>query len=727
MSDHCCGSNKSEEAIPSNKVTSEAVSEFKVVGMDCADEVSAIRHALQLREVARVDANLMKGTVTVYHAQSLGAESIKLLIEKAGVKVVKEAGESFFRGHLWRIIEILISGVALTLGLLFDWLALGSDRIAISFFCTSIIAAGLIIFPKAWRSIRSVKFDMNVLMTIAAIGAIVLGEFSEAASVVFLFSMAELLEALSVDRARKAIRDVLNVTPKEATLIENGNDSRLVPVDSLKFGDVILVRPGEYVPVDGTVIEGESSLNQASLTGESVFVSKTKGDTVWGGTVNETGVLRVSVEKAYKDTKIAKVIALVEEAQSVRAPTQRFVDRFASIYTPTVLALALLVACVPPIFLDGIWTEWVYKALVLLVIGCPCALVIATPISVVSGLTSLARRGVLVKGGAHLESLGKITALALDKTGTITAGKPHVSEMRNFSNHSDDEILKLAASLESLSTHPLALAVLEHAQKKSIKFSHPSDFKMIPGKGAEGLIEGQWYFVGSHLMAHEIGICTPEVESYLAEIEGKAMSIIILGVRPGHDRVGEVLAIMAVGDELRAGVREAVKKLHDVGIKTVVMLSGDNQKTVDAVSKQVGIDYARGALLPEQKVSEIKSLVERYRYVGMVGDGVNDAPALAHATIGIAMGAAGSDTAIETADVALMKDDLSELPKAIAHGRRVLGVIQFNIVFSLAIKALFFVFTFLGVTNLWMAVGADMGASLLVSANALRLLRVKDN
>lgn len=725
MAQHCCGGGNDEKVLnDSMTVSSEMVTTFKVSGMDCNDEVIAIKNAFSMASVAKVDSNIMNETITIYHDKSLVYSDMKSIIEKTGLKVKSDLSSSFFKSHLQRILKLSLSGLALLIGLLFEWSNSPYLLVIKVLFFVSIISAGFIIFPKAWRSIKSFKFDMNVLMTVAVLGAIAINEFSEAASVVFLFSLAEFLESMSISRARKAIKDVLKVAPENAVLIDKDNTTHVVKAQSLKVNDLILVKPGEYIPVDGLIEEGNSSVNQASLTGESIAVSKKNGDTVWAGTINESGVLKIKVEKNFSDTKIAKVIALVEDAQNQKAPSERFVDKFASFYTPAVMMLAILVTILPPLLWSGNWEVWIYKALVLLVIGCPCALVIATPVSVVSGLTSLARRGVLVKGGVHLESLGRLKALALDKTGTVTNGTPEVAEIKIFTDYSEAQVLLISASLESMSTHPLAKAILQYSSEKKISHPHPDQFRVVAGKGAEGFIDGHHYFVGNHVMAHEFGICTPEVEQYLDAVENKAMSVVVLGHKPHEDCKGEILAVFAVGDQIRPTMKEAIHAFHRAGIKNITMLSGDNQKTVDSVAKAVGINSAKGSLLPDQKVEEIKNLISEYRYVGMIGDGVNDAPALAHATIGIAMGVAGSDTAIETADVALMKDDIMELSKAVVHGKRILRVIQFNIFLAILVKAVFFVLAFMGLANLWLAVASDMGVSLLVTFNALRLLKM---
>ncbi|MBX9768516.1 MAG: cation-translocating P-type ATPase, partial [Bdellovibrionales bacterium] len=573
---------------------------------------------------------------------------------------------------------------------------------------------------------RNRSLDMNVLMTMAATGAFVIQEYSEAAAVVFLFSLAEMLEAFSVARARKAINEVLSITPQVASLIDESGNVSAVPVQEILVGQKILIRAGDRVPLDGVVVEGSSYVNQAPLTGESQPVSKSVGDTVLAGTINESGSLTVTISHAFKDTKIANVIRLVEEAQSKKAPSQLFVDKFAKVYTPIVTLVAILVFLIPPLLFSGSWDLWFYRSLVFLVIACPCALVIATPVSVVSALTALAKSGVLVKGGVHLEALGKLRAIAVDKTGTITEGRPKVVSEKTLLSSKAAEFLEVAYSLEKQSTHPLAKAVVEYCESKQIKVAPVSNYKVIPGKGVEGTMGVHHYFAGNHKFAHELNVCTPEVEKYLQTLEDQAQSVMVVGHKPHPDCAGEILGIMGLADKPRDGVSAAIADLHRAGIKEVVILSGDNQRTVDSIAKIVGIDKGRGDLLPEDKVAEIKSMTAKYLHIGMVGDGINDAPALALASVGIAMGAAGTDAAIETADIALMTDDLGQLARAIRHGRKTLGIIRFNIAFALAIKAVFIVLGVFGLSNLWLAVAADMGASLIVIANSLRLLSLSN-
>jgi len=443
---------------------------------------------------------------------------------------------------------------------------------------------------------------------------------------------------------------------------------------------------------------------------------------VFAGTINGEGSLTVRVTKAASDSTLARIIKLVEEAEEQKAPTQRFVDKFATIYTPAVFGVALLVALLPPLLMGGAWSEWTYRALVLLVIACPCALVIATPVSIVSGLTALARRGVLIKGGAHLEAVGKLRALAVDKTGTITQGRPQVTGVIPLGDMSEEEVLRRAAAIDAHSEHPLAKAVVAAAQNKAITWSEATQYQSVTGRGATAVIDGHPHFIGNHKMAHELGICSPEIEARLTEIENQGQSLAILGHTPHEGCEGKILGILAIGDTMRPEAANALTLLHDAGIEKVVMLSGDNQRTVDAIARQAGIDEAYGDLMPEQKIEHIKRLMAEHHYVGMIGDGVNDAPALALASVGIAMGAIGSDTAIETADMALMKDDLTRVAEAIALGRRTLRIIQFNVAFALIVKAVFLILAFTGHTSLWLAILADTGATLLVIMNALRLL-----
>ena len=726
IQDQCgCGpaATASHTIPPSDSLHSGESSVFRVLGMDCGDEIAAIQKALAHPKVFGVNASLLASTVTVVHDPSLRVEELRKMIECAGVRVAaadRQAGPTVDRR---RVALVAASGIFAAVGFVLEAF-FQLPGVAIFVDALAVLSGGMLVFPKALRAARQFQLDMNVLMSVAVAGAFGIGDHSEAATVVFLFSLSELLESFSVARARKAIREVMDLAPKMATQILPGGALSSISVQSVQVGDLLLVKAGESIPSDGVVEEGASLVNQAPLTGESVPVAKEPGATVFSGTVNETGVLKVRVSAAFENSKVSRVVRMIEDAQKQKAPSERFVDTFARYYTPAVFLAALLTFLVPPLALGGAWNDWLYRSLVLLVVACPCALVLSTPVSIVSGLTAMARRGVLVKGGAFLEALGQVKAIALDKTGTITEGKPRVLAVEPINGYGEQEILRAAASIEQLSSHPLAEAVVRYAKERGVTLMSATQFKNQVGRGAEATIEGHEYFLGNHRFAHELGVCTPPLEARLAEMENQAFSVIVVGHRPHAGCKGEVLGVLALGDPIREEAAAAVQSLREAGIGRLIMLRGDNQKTASAIAAKVGLDEAKGDLLPEDKVREIRNLVGQYKKVAMIGDGINDAPALAQATVGIAMGAAGTDTALETADVALMRDDLGQVAVTIRQGRRALSVIRFNIGLALAVKAVFLVLAFSGYSNLWLAVAADTGTSLLVIANALRLLRV---
>jgi len=699
-----------------------------ITGMDCADEVAILEKTLRpVAGVREVRANLMASKITVAHDERVSAQQLIDAIIPTGMGAHlpmkgAQASDTAATGQRWRTWTVGMSGALTGLGLILQWTNAGPLWLHIVLFGGAIIAGGWFIFPKALAALRRFSPDMNLLMAVAVTGAAVIGEWSEGAAVTFLFGLSELLEAFSVQRARRAIESLLELSP-ETALLKKGEAIEEVPVEKVNVGDTLVVKSGARVPLDGEVTSGESAINQAPITGESMPVEKKPGDTVFAGTINGEGSLEVRVTKGHADTTLARIIHLVEEAQGQKAPSQRFVDVFAKYYTPAVMVLAILVFLFPPLLFGAAWSVWAYRALVLLVIACPCALVISTPVSIVSGLTAMARRGVLIKGGVYLEEIGKLRALAVDKTGTITEGKPRVLSVRIFGNATEEEVVRIAAGIDTHSDHPLAQAVVAYAGQKKVLFERSVDYKSHSGRGAEASMAGHRYFVGNHRFAHELKVCTPEIEAALAHIEGQGRSVVVVGHKPHAACAGEVLGILGVGDAIRGNAAEALRALHAAGVQKVVMLSGDNQRTADAIALQAGIDEAHGDLLPDQKIDWIRKLLATHQHVGMIGDGVNDAPAMAQASIGIAMGAAGTDTAIETADVALMQDDLSKVADAIALGRRTVGIIQFNIAFALAIKAVFLVLALFGRTNLWVAIAADTGATLLVIANALRLLK----
>ena len=579
----------------------------------------------------------------------------------------------------------------------------------------AVLAGGLHTLKKGWIALRSFNLNINLLMTVAVIGALLIGKWPEAAVVIWLFGLAEMIEAISLDRARNAIRGLMALAPETATVRQADLSWLEMRAQDVAVGATVRVKPGERLALDGVVESGQSWVNQAPITGESMPVEKNRGDPVFAGTINERGALEFRVSATKGATMLDRIARAVQEAQSQRAPTQRFVDQFARVYTPVVFAIALLVAMVPPLMFGALWFDWIYKALVLLVIACPCALVISTPVTVVSGLTAAARRGILVKGGVYLEQGRLLKSVALDKTGTITHGKPVLTDVIPFGAATREEVLRIAASLDALSEHPVAAAIVAGYENRAL--APVTGFEALPGRGVKGDLDGQTYYIGNHRLIEELAKCTPELERNLDRLEAEAKTAVVLCGANGP------LAVLAVADTVRDSSREAVASLKALGI-IPVMLTGDNVKTAQAIAKQVGIAEVRGELLPEDKLTAINALLERGP-VGMVGDGVNDAPALAKSSIGFAMGAAGTDTAIETADVALMQDDLRKLPEFIALSRKTSSILWQNIVFAIGVKVIFFVLTFTGQTSLWLAVFADMGASLLVVFNGLRLLRTK--
>ena len=695
--------------------------------MDCADEVAVLERVLKsIPGVRGLQANIIGSKITVAHDPMVSAQQLIEAVAPTGMTASLAAEvrreEAASEGQRHRAISVGLAGALTGLGLILEWTDIGPAVLRAPIFAFAIVAGGWFIFPKAIAAARRLMLDMNVLMSVAVIGAMIIGEWSEAAAVTFFFGLSELLEAFSVNRARRAVQALMQLTP-ETALLKDGETFKEVRVEQVNVGDLIAIKSGARIPLDGQVISGASAVNQAPITGESMPVEKKSGDEVFAGTINGEGSLEVKVSKPHTDTTLAKIIHLVEEAQAQKAPSQRFVDVFAKYYTPSVMCFAILVMLVPPLVVGGDWGPWFYRGLVLLVIACPCALVISTPVSIVSGLTAMARRGVLIKGGAFLEAIGRLKALAVDKTGTITEGRPKVTRVISIGSESESEIVRIAAAIDTHSDHPLALAVVRHAEENGIQFPRSGNYQARTGRGAEGDVDGHPYFVGNHRFTHELAVCSDATERTLEEIEAQAQSVVVVGHKPHADCKGEVLGILAVGDPIRPNAAEAVRALHTAGLRKVVMLSGDNQRTAAAIAKQAGIDEAHGDLMPNDKIERIKALLVEHKYVGMIGDGVNDAPALAAATVGIAMGTAGTDTAIETADIALMQDDLSQVAETIKLGRRTLRIIQFNIVFSLAVKAVFLVLAVLGYTSLWLAILADTGATLVVIANALRLLR----
>jgi len=702
--------------------------QFRIEGMDCAEEVALLKRELVPlvgEEALRFDLLNAKLTVNLSTSSSSSAE-IEAAIARSGLKAIpweqklRSEQPSFFAANL-RTLLTSISGVAGLSGYLIESSNAG-ESMATTWFARLLYAIAIasgcgMVFPKAWLSLITLRPDMNLLMTVAVIGAACIGEWSEGATVAFLFSLSLLLESWSVSRARNAIGKLMNLSPPRAILKQADGQTNEVSPEEVPVGSVVVVRPGEKLPLDGKVVSGSSSINQASITGESVPVEKRINDSVFAGTVNGDGLLEIETTRLVEDTTLAKIIRMVGDAQSQRAPSEKWVEKFAAIYTPLVMLASISVLCIPPLLLQANWNESLYRALVLLVIACPCALVISTPVSIVAALASAARHGVLIKGGLFVEIPARLRAIALDKTGTLTEGKPSVVQLVPLNGHDEQELLHRAGGLERGSTHPLAQAIVAEALKRKADLPDVDQFEIIQGKGARGVIDGKLYWLGSHRYLEERGQETPEVHQQLEALQLEGRSIVVVG----NDE--HVCGFIALGDAIRTESVDTIAELHELGVKKVVMLTGDNTGTASAVARAVSIDEVKSELLPADKVDAVAKLVEQYGTVAMIGDGVNDAPALARATLGIAMGAVGSDAAIETADIALMSDELAKVPWLIRHSRRALQIIRQNIVFSLAVKAIFVLLTFTGYSTLWGAIAADTGASLLVVANGLRLLR----
>jgi Cd2+/Zn2+-exporting ATPase len=691
-------------------------SSLRIEAMDCPTEERLLRDALgKVKEVEALEFNLIQRVLRVQH-RFAELQPLQQLIATLGMQaepVDKTAPAPAAQQKPWW--PLALAGVAALVAEILEWTRIGPTWLIALFALAAIVGAGLPTYRKGLIALKNRNLNINALMSIAVTGAVLIGQFPEAAMVSVLFAIAELIEAKSLERARRAIRGLLDLTPAQATVQVDGQ-WREVNVAEVALGSRVRVRPGERIALDGQVLNGRSSVNQAPITGESLPVEKAPNDVLFAGSINGEGELEYSTTRAADDSTLARIIHAVEEAQSSKAPTQRFVDRFSRIYTPTVFAIAVLTAVLPPLLLGGAWLDWIYKALVLLVIACPCALVISTPVTLVSGLAAAARLGILVKGGVFLEMGRQLAWVALDKTGTLTHGRPQQTDVLLLGEQ--PRARALAASLAARSDHPVSQALARAAAEEQIELLAVQELIALPGRGVKGVIDGTPYHLGNHRLVEELGLCSAELEAKLDTLErqGKTAIVLLDGSGP--------LALFAVADAVRETSREAVAELHQLGVKTL-MLTGDNPHTAAAIASQVGIDEAQGNLLPEDKLAEIQRRQAGGQRVGMVGDGINDAPALARADIGFAMGAAGTDTAIETAGVALMDDDLRKLPVFIRLSRRTHAVLVQNIVLALGIKVVFLGLTLAGMGSLWMAVFADMGASLLVVFNGLRLLRVR--
>lgn len=697
-----------------------AESTFRIEGMDCREEVALLeRRFKNMRGLEGFHADVMAQKLHVkYDAAKLTPSAIAGAVADAGMRAwleheepVATGGRSARTRFVW-----LSASAAWYLGALIFAYAGAPALNSTVCYALAILSAMPLVARKAWHSLKEASLDIHLLMLVATIGAIMLGEWGEAAAVVFLFAVAQMLEAYTLERARSAVRSLIDLAPTEV-LLREGSQERRIPVAQATPGAVAIVKPGEKLAVDGVVVSGTSALNQAPVTGESLPVDKGPGDEVYAGSINGYGALDVRITRLARDSRLACIIHLVEQAQAQRAPSQVFIERFSKGYTPVVIGLAVWLAVMGPAFMGGTPYEWFYRSLVLLVVACPCALVISTPVSIVSALAGAARQGVLIKGGAHLERLAEVRCIAFDKTGTLTRGAPDVVEVYALDGLSPDAILALAATVERRSEHPIATAIVREAESRALPLAVAGDVVALPGKGAEGHVDGASILVGNHRVFEERGLCHPALHARIEAISATGRTAVLVA------RNGEAIGMIEVADQPRPASRDAITMLRELGITSIAMLTGDSEGTARTVASHLGVDEYRAELMPEDKVTAISDLRARYGVVAMVGDGINDAPALASADVGIAMGAAGSEAALETADVALMADELMKLPFAVRLSRATVGNIKMNLGISLGLKFLFVGAALFGYATLWMAVLADTGASVIVVANALRLLR----
>ena len=738
----CCGQSAegvSQVAAP----PASAGRSFRVNGLDCAEEVAILSKVVgpEIGGSEHLAFDVINGRMTILEsANSLSDDKIIKIVGSTGMSAKMwnaesaeaDQAEHFARqrlftglsggfwaaGFLYHIVE---TGAGGALRLFSGHGETSMPLLESGLFMLAVIFGAWLVAPKAWSAARRISPDMNLLMIVAVAGAIGLGEFFEAATVAFFFALSLTLESWSVGRARNAVSALLDLAPPTARVIREDGSEVDVPAAQVAIGDRFVVRGGDRIPLDGIVTEGHGEVDQAPITGESALIPKESGDDVYAGTINGDGTLTVKATKAAGDTVLSKIIRMVGDAHSRRAQVEQWVTKFARIYTPIVMILAVLIAVTPPLLFGDAWNYWFYNALVLLVIACPCALVISTPVSIVASLAASARNGVLIKGGAYVEAPSRLMALAMDKTGTITMGEPEVAGLHPLGDTTESDLLSAAVALEARSSHPLARAILARGERDGIKQSAASDTKTIPGRGVEGSWEGQSIWLGSDRFATEKGLGDAIPRDLLEEIEGAGSTLVAVG---SGDRL---LGLIELRDRIRPDAKGVVARLHAQGVQKIIMLTGDNERTARAVAAEVGIDEVRAELLPEDKVTAIEELVAKYDVVAMIGDGVNDAPAMARAHFAIAMGAVGSDAAIETADIALMTDDIAKVPWLIGHSRRTMNIIRQNICIALATKTLFVGLTAFGMATMWGAIAADVGVSLLVVANALRLLQAKQD
>lgn len=687
---------------------------YKLKNLDCADCARKFEDAVK-KIPGVVEARVSFTSAKLQVVGDVDFSEIKKVGELKSIQVIPENEEGFDEQegiNKNSLRAATLSGIALIIGWIFSLSGNSGSEII---YLLAIIIGGYQTFKKGFRNIFRAQFDMSVLMSVAVIGAMLIGEWLEGGTVAFLFSVSEVLESYTADKARQSLKGLMDMTPTVATVIR-GEAEIQVSAEYIKIGDLVLVKPGEKIPVDGIVAEGSTEVNQAAITGESVLSVKVRGNEVYAGTINQTGAVKIRVTKKMEDTTLAKIIHLVEEAQSKKAQTQTFIDKFAMYYTPAVMVLAALIMLVPPIAFGWAWHDWIYRGLALLVVACPCALVITTPVVVVSAIGNAAKNGVLIKGGIHLERLHQVNVVAFDKTGTLTKGRPVVNKVIAV-NGEEPEVLALAASVEKYSEHPLADAIVKEALERGVLLQKSGDFQALPGKGAEALVNDQIIRVGNNTLFFEV--LDDQIRSEIDKWEKKGNTVTLVGTQ------NKILGILVLSDEMRNDAYQVMQDLKELKIKETVMLTGDSEGAARAIARKVGIDTLFAKLLPADKVSKIEKL-KKENTVMMVGDGINDAPALAASDVSVAMGMAGTDTALETADVVLMADDLSKLPFALKLSQNSMKIIKQNIAIALGLKLLAVIAVFPGWLTLWIAIMADMGANVIVTLNGLRLVRYKE-
>ncbi len=700
-------------------MTATTRSEYRLENLSCASCAAKFEKNVQaLPNVTEAKVNFgasklsVVGDVTTAQINQAGAFDGITVAEEKNSRLEKPIP---FYKRKENIVTVL-SLVFLVIGAILSFMHDETYPPAIVFFAISIAIGGASMFKTGIQNLIRLDFDMKTLMTIAIIGAVIIGEWREGAVIVFLFAVSEALEAYSMNKARQSIQSLMDIAPSSAT-VRRAGELLTIPTEEILRGDVLLVRPGEKIAMDGTVKKGSSTINQAAITGESVPVLKEHGDEVFAGTLNEEGGLEIEVTKLVQDTALAKIIHLVEEAQAEKAPSQKFVDRFARYYTPAIMVIALLIAVVPPL-LGADWNTWVYQGLAVLVVGCPCALVVSTPVAIVTAIGNAARHGVLIKGGIHLEETGRLNAIAFDKTGTLTKGYPEVSDFVIENSTEKQALLRAVSAVESLSQHPLARAIVNYATAEGVGHADVTDFQSVTGKGAYGNVEGDQFKIGSISWIDSFTKMPEEAIEMATALQREGKSV--MAIMKNNVYAG----LIAVADPIREESQALLGKLKEIGIRHTVMLTGDHEQTGKAIGKALDMTDVRAGLMPEDKLHVIKELQEKYGRVAMVGDGVNDAPALAEASVGIAMGGAGTDAALETADIALMADDLEKLPYTITLSRKTLRIIKENIMFALGLKIIALLLIIPGWLTLWIAIFADMGATILVVLNSLRLIRI---